>query len=236
MIETLMNKLMRAKTADEILSYKQEILDLYNVMYNKICNQTYSITNFDDIKSLHALEFPMMAYYGPSFYSQCGIPFLKEHNTETIDIIEFSILFYSLQILELLENGFYDEASLCIYDEERHFDVFDHIDKVNLTSYKYKQDLFAVLWFYFMSVITIEGNDREFTLEYDSNPDIFYITDEKYEDVLDMIYKNYDGSKYSHIVDKILGRYRIRFTKMKYIIEYQPLFVKVGYKYLCAVV
>lgn len=236
MIEKLMNELMEAKTADEILANKSQILDLYNNMFDKINNQTCSITNYNDIKNLHDLEYPMMAYYGPYFYSQCGIPFLKQHNSKTIDVIEFSVLFYSLQIFELLKNGFWDEVLLCIYDKERSIDMFDHTEKINLTAHKYKQNLFAVLWFYFMRVITIEDNEREFTLEYDSNTDIFYLTDEEHEEVLDMIYKNYNNSKYSRIIDKILGVYRIRFTKMKYILEYQPLFVEVGYRYLCAII
>ena len=137
MIEKLMNELMQAKTSDEILAHKPQILDLYNSLYDKIYNQVCSITNYNDIKYLHDLESPMMAYYGPYFYSKCGIPFLRERNSETIDIIEFSILFYTLQVFELLENGFYDEASLCIYDKERSIDVFDHTEKINLTTYKY---------------------------------------------------------------------------------------------------
>lgn len=235
MIEKIMKELMNAGSTDEILAYKSSVVGLYNSMYNKICNQGLSVTNYYDIKSLHSLEDPMMAYYGPYFYRKCGIPFLKKHNPSTIEVIEFSVLFYSLQIMELMEDGFFDEASLCIYDEELYNDVFDHIEKINLCSYKYKQYLFSVLWFYFMRVISIEDNEREFTLEYDFNTDIFYLDDEKHEEVIDLIYKNYNNSKYSSIIDKILGIYRIRFTKMKYILEYQPLFVKVGYEYICAI-
>ena len=235
MIQKLINDLMKSDTAEKIMSYKPQILDLYNSLNKKIENQTYSITNFEDIENLHRLKYPMMAYYGPYFYSQCGFPFLKEHNPKTIDIIEFSVLFYSIQILELLENGFFDKASLCIYDINRSLEIFDHTEKINLTEYKYKKDLFAVLWFYFMEVITIEDNNREFTIEYDNNTDIFYLGDEKHEAVLDMIYKNYDGSEYSSAINRILGIYRMRFTKMKYILEYQPLFVEVAYEYLCAI-
>lgn len=238
MIDEIMKNLMKATTADEILSYQPQILILYNSMYEKLHNQAYSITNFDDIKMLHDLEFPMMAYYGPCFYEKCGIPFLKEHNSGTLDIIEFSVLFYSLQIMELLEKGFYGQTSLCVYKKESDvvLGVFDHTEKINIAEYKYKHNLFAVLWYYFMCVITIEKNEREFTLEYDCDTDVFYLPDEKYEEVLDMIYKNYNASNYSCIIRKILGRYRIRFTKMTYLLEYQPLIVKVGYEYLCSIV
>ena len=66
--------------------------------------------------------------------------------------------------------------------------------------------------------------------------DTFYLDDRKYEKVLDIIYKNYDGSKYSNAINGIRGVYEIRFTKHIYVSKYQPLFVHVGYKYLCTIV
>lgn len=235
MIEKTINELLKAETREEILSYKQQILDLYDDLYEKICphslyEKSLCITNFEDIKMLHEMEEPMMAYYGPDFYSKCGIPFLKEHNSKTVDILELTVLFYSIQIIDFLENGFYDHVDLCIYESLT--EVFDRTEEINLTRYKYKQNLFAVLWFYFMKVITIEGN-REFSIEYDCDTDIFYLTDETYEEVLDLTYKNFNGSNYFHIINEILGIYRVRFTKMEYILKYQPLFVEVGYRYLC---
>ena len=51
-------------------------------------------------------------------------------------------------------------------------------------------------------------------------------------DLEDSIYTNFKDSKYFFAIERILGAYRIRFTKMKYILEYQPMFVKVAYTYL----
>lgn len=233
MIEGIMKELMEAETAEEILAHKIQLLELYNEVYDKI-RSNLSITNFDDIEYLHRLEAPMTAYYGLDFYSQCGIPFLKKHNLKTIEVIEYSILFYSIQILELLENGFFDKASLCFYNKED-FDQIDHFEEISLAEYKYNRSLFAALWFYFTQIITIEDGEREFVLEYDDKMVTFYLSDKQYEEVIDILYANYNGSKYSEIIGKILGSYRLRFTKMRFILNYQPLFVEVAYRYFCAI-
>lgn len=233
-MNNLINKLMKARTVDEILSYKGQVLDLYENLYKKISSQSYSITNFDDIKMLHDLELPMMAYYGHCFYGECGIPFLKEKNPRTIDVLDLAVLFYSIQVMNLLEKGFYDNATLCIYNTN--LDVFDYTKEINLTKYKYKKELFAVLWFYFLQVITIKDDTREFTIEYDCDIDTYYLDDKNYEEVLDITYTNFDSSNYSEVINRILGVYRLRFTKMEYILKYQPLFVEAGYKYLCTLI
>lgn len=67
MIEKLVNKLMEVKTSQEILTYKSETLDLYNQLYKKMESQNYYYINYDDIKALHDLKEPMIAYYGSSF-------------------------------------------------------------------------------------------------------------------------------------------------------------------------
>lgn len=237
MIEKLIQRMASATTAKELLAYKTQVTELYNEVFAKLSDEIHNITNYEDIKSLHDLESPMMAYYGLDFYEKCGIPFLKEHHPETIDIIEFVILFYTIQIFDLLENGFWNETSLCIYDKERHADCFSRVEKMNFTeSSLYKQNLFISLWFYFMRVITLEDNEREFPFDHESCTDVFYIDDDYYEYALDIIYENYDGSQYARIINKILGIYRMRFTKMLYLLEYQPLFVSVGFKYLCTII
>lgn len=231
MIENLVDKLMKAETTDELLSYKSIALDLYDSLYKKMKSDAPFRTSFDDIKALNDLKFPMMAYYGPYFCAECGFPFIKEHNPKTIDVLELTVLFYTIQVMNLLETGFYSDAELCIYKTSP--EIFDHIEKINLTEYRSKRYLFITLWYYFVQIITIKDNERTFSMEYDDNIATFYLTDEKYEEVLDMIYRNYGNSNYSYVIDKILGIYKLRFTKMEYILKYQPLFVNVGYEYLC---
>lgn len=224
MIENLINELAKANTKDEILSYKSQISKLYNELYEKICfqNSCVYIQNYRDIKMLHELRMPMMAY-SDSFYDKFAIPFLKEHNSETIDILEFVVLFYILQVINLLENGFFNKASKWIYKNSK----FDHTEKINLTDNT--KNLFCLLWCYFMEVINIKDDTRQFTIAYDED---FYLNDEKYEEVIDAIYESLKcDSRYFLVIGKILGQYRLRFTKMKYIIKYQPLFVNVGYEY-----
>lgn len=61
---------------------------------------------------------------------------------------------------------------------------------------------------------------------------MLYIDDEKYEMMLDTIYSNLSESKYKNIIDGILGIYKMRFTKMQYLLEYQPMFIRAAHKYI----
>lgn len=217
MIEELISKINQAKTPAEILSYKPIIMDRYNDLGNKICNQNCSILNYEEIKMLHELNSPMMAYYGSSFFDKCGIPFLKEHNSNTIDIIEMAILFYSLQICELLKCGLLSKE----------------MDRLNNLS---EQDLFWKIWYYFKEIITCNNDTRQITVPYENETEEFYVTDEYYEKIIDLTFASYKNSKFMCIINRILGIYKIRFSKMMYVIDYQPLFVEVGYMYLNAIV
>lgn len=234
MIEKLVNELMEIKTSQEILAYKSQTIDLYNQLYKKMESQDYYYVNYDDIKALHDLKQPMIAYYGPYFYKKCGIPFVKEHNPNTIDVIEVAILFYIIQVMELLEIGFYHNIDLCIY--ETSLEIFDRVENIDLTKSKYKEHLFVSLWSYFVQVICIKDNGREISLSHENNVESFYLADKKYEEILEMIYDNFKSSHYSHIIDKILGIYKVRFTKMDYILNYQPLFVEVSDEYLWSLI
>lgn len=234
MIENLVYELTKANTSDEILSYKTQISELYNELYEKICSQSCFIQNYHDIKMLHKLHMPMTAYYGTSFYNEFAIPFLQKYNPETMDILEFIVLFYSLQVINLLENGFFNKVSRCIYKSPTD-ELFDRVEKINIT--ESKQNLFIVLWCYFVSAITIDDDTYEFKMtDDDCKLNIFYLSNEKYEEIIDVIYKNIEDSSYFNIIDKILGRYRTRFTKIQYILKYQPLFVNVSYEFLIALI
>lgn len=236
MTKEIINQLVQAKTRDEILYYKKQLMDLQDELYKEINSETLSITNYNDIKMLHDLGFPMAAYYGPqcNFIGECGIPFLEQHNPKTLTVLNFIVVFYSLLVLELIERGFYNDAELCIYENVTD-DVFHHIEKMDLTKFGFNRP-FTALWYFFMQVITIEDNTCEFSLEYDFKQYIFYLSSDKNEELLDLIYKIFDNSKFQDVIDRILGIYRLRFTKMKYILEYQPMFVNVAYNYLCTLV
>lgn len=136
--------------------------------------------------------------------------------------------------MELLEIGFYHDIDLCIY--ETSLEIYDRVENIDFTQGKYKEHLFVSLWSYFVQVICIKDNGREISLSYENNVESFYLTDEKYEEILDMIYRNYNRSNFSHIIDKILGIYNVRFTKMDYILNYQPLFVEISDEYLWSLI
>lgn len=241
MIKNLILQLADAKTFEEILSYKPQILELYDKVFQKTNEESCFIGNYDDIKCLHFLESPMLAFYGNTFYKDSGLPFIKEHRPETIYVLELIVLFYTIQIIELLENGFWNEVSLCVYENPQMPDMIDHFEKVNYSKMERTNSLFLSLWDYFAALITIKDNECEIIVPYvDKEGNLFtnnfYIDSKSYEKVLDMIYRNFTDSKYSVLISRILGKYRRRFTKMKYILKYQPMFVEVGYNYIFAII
>ena len=58
----------------------------------------------------------------------------------------------------------------------------------------------------------------------------------KYEEVMEFICEKYRNSYFEVVINRILGIYQVRFTKMKYIMEYQNLFVKVMCDYINQIV
>lgn len=227
---------MQSNTIEELFNLKPQVLAAYNGLYKKISSSGCNYTNYEDIQNLYAISGSMSAYYGPAsdFYEKCGLPFLKKHNPVTLDIIELSILFYTVQIFELVEKGFFSNVTLCLYNVNP--EIFDYTEKMDFAkkAEENERPVFLSLWLYFSEFICIK-DDREFQFIWDNSTDIYYITDEEYEEVLDMIFKSYESSYYHNIITQILGIYNIRFTKMKYILDYQSLFINVGCNYIFAV-
>lgn len=220
MFTELVTKLNKAKSFAEILRAKPSIEESYDAAYEKLCERSCFIQNYRDIEALHNLGSSMAAYFGPAFYQRCGIPFLKEHNPVTLEIIEFSILFYTLQMCELIENGLLKEEEVRLIEDSWAQEMF-----------------FCALWEYFTRLIIAEDiEDRRIEIGDGSGGFTVRILDDSYfEEMVDVICRNYGGSKYSRIITRIFGMYQSRFTKMLYIIKCQPLFVEVGFEYLSAV-
>ena len=152
------------KTSEEILSYKPQVLELYDKVFQKTNEENCFIGNYNDIKCLHFLKSPMAAFYGNTFYKDSGLPFIKEHRPETIYVLELIVLFYTIQIIELLENGFWDKVRLCVYEIPQMPNTLDHIEKVNYVKMERTNSLFLSLWDYFKALITIKDNGYEITI------------------------------------------------------------------------
>lgn len=238
MDNTLINMLVGATSKEELLSYKDDIIKAYSsAMEDLYTPDTFLCkTNYEDIENLCNLEQPMAAYYGPEFYSKCGFPFIKKHNPSTLKVIKMTFWFYSVQIIELLENGFWDNVSLQIFRDSEMSEEppisFDRTEYVNFTEIC-KDKPFEWLWMYFKQLITIDKDTREINISWSYSDDlVFYIDDNAYNIAINKTYSSYIDSKYSDIVDRILGVYKLRFTPAKFILDYQPLFVRVSWHYL----
>lgn len=219
-IKTLLYKVCKATTIDELLSYEQDLSIAYNMLADNLLeNNEFYILNFEDIKLLHDLNVPMMSYFGSSFYKDCGIVFLEKYNPKTLKFLDLSILFYSLQILKWIKTDYWeDEVSRNLF-------------------YEKDNSLFLQLWNYFNQIVNKNDEDDRYIDNYsEQGKRKFYLDDDHYEEIMDISLNSFKHSKYSCLIQSILGNYRTRFTKYKYLLDYQPIFVEVTYRYLLALI
>ena len=219
-IKTLLYKVCKATTIDELLSYEQGLSNTYNSLADHLLeNNEFYILNFEDIKILHDLNVPMMSYFGSLFYKDCGVVFLEKYNPKTLKFLDLSILFYSLQILKWIKtDNWEDEVSRNLF-------------------YEKNNSLFLQLWNCFNQIINKNEDDNRHIIQY-SEQEIkkFYLDDDHYEEILDLSLDSFKYSKYSCLIQSILGNYRTRFNKYDYILNYQPIFVEVSYRYLLSLI
>jgi hypothetical protein len=219
-IKTLLYKVCKATTVDEMLSYEQGLSNTYNSLADHLLeNNEFYILNFEDIKLLHDLNVPMMSYFGSSFYKDCGVVFLEKYNPKTLKFLDLSILFYSLQILKWIKTDYWE----------------DEVSR-NLL-YEKDNSLFLQLWNYFNQIVNKnDEDDRYIDTYFEQGKGKFYLDDDHYEEIMDISLNSFKHSKYSCLIQSILGNYRTRFTKYKYLLDYQPIFVEVTYRYLLALI
>ena len=219
-IKTLLYKVCKATTIDELLSYEQDLSTAYSTLADNLLeNNEFYILNFEDIKMLHDLNVPMMSYFGSSFYKDCGVVFLEKYNSKTLKFLDLSILFYSLQILKWIKtDNWEDEVSRNLF-------------------YEKNNSLFLQLWNYFNQIVNKNDEDDRYIDTYsEQGKRKFYLDDDHYEEIMDISLNSFKHSKYSCLIQSILGNYRTRFTKYKYLLDYQPIFVEVTYRYLLSLI
>ena len=219
-IKTLLYKVCKATTIDELLSYEQDLSIAYNILADNLLeNNEFYILNFEDIKILHDLNVHMMSYFGSLFYKDCGVVFLEKYNPKTLKFLDLSILFYSLQILKWIKTDYWeDEVSRNLF-------------------YEKDNSLFLQLWNYFNQIVNKNDEDDRYIDNYsEQGKRKFYLDDDHYEEIMDISLNSFKHSKYSCLIQSILGNYRTRFTKYKYLLNYQPIFVEVSYRYLLSLI
>lgn len=219
-IKTLIYEVCKATTIDELLSYEQGLSNTYNSLADHLLeNNEFYILNFEDIKILHDLNVPMMSYFGSSFYKDCGVVFLEKYNPKTLKFLDLSILFYSLQILKWIKTDYWeDDVSRNLF-------------------YEKDNSLFLQLWNYFNQIVNKNDEDDRYIDTYsEQGKRKFYLDDDHYEEIIDISLNSFKHSKYSCLIQSILGNYRTRFTKYKYLLDYQPIFVEVTYRYLLSLI
>ena len=219
-IKILLCKICNITTVDELLYYEKDLSTAYSTLADNLLeNNEFYILNFEDIKILHDLNIPMMSYFGSSFYKDCGVVFLEKYNPKTLKFLDLSILFYTLQILKWVKTDYWeDEVSRNLF-------------------YEKDNSLFLQLWNYFNQIVNKNDEDDRYIDTYsEQGKGKFYLDDDHYEEIMDISLNSFKHSKYSCLIQSILGNYRTRFTKYKYLLDYQPIFVEVTYRYLLALI
>ena len=188
-IKTLLYKICKATTIDELLSYEQDLSIAYNILADNLLeNNEFYILNFEDIKILHDLNVHMMSYFGSLFYKDCGVVFLKKYNPKTLKFLDLSILFYSLQILKWIKTDYWeDEVSRNLF-------------------YEKDNSLFLQLWNYFNQIVNKNDEDDRYIDNYsEQGKRKFYLDDDHYEEIMDISLNSYKNSKYSCLIQSIFG-------------------------------
>ena len=219
-IKILLCKICNITTVDELLYYEKDLSTAYSTLADNLLeNNEFYILNFEDIKILHDLNIPMMSYFGSSFYKDCGVVFLEKYNPKTLKFLDLSILFYTLQILKWVKTDYWeDEVSRNLF-------------------YEKDNSLFLQLWDYFNQIVNKNDEDDRYIDTYsEQGKGKFYLDDDHYEEIMDISLNSFKHSKYSCLIQSILGNYRTRFTKYKYLLDYQPIFVEVTYRYLLSLI
>lgn len=93
------------------------------------------------------------------------------------------------------------------------------------------------LWNYFNQIVNKNDEDDRYIDNYsEQGKRKFYLDDDHYEEIMDISLDSFKYSKYSCLIQSILGNYRTRFNKYDYILNYQPIFVEVSYRYLLSLI
>lgn len=225
MIEELIKKMAKARTPEELMAYKPEVEKAHGDLYKELADNGHGMLHYHVIKNFHAINPTMFAIYGYNFHIRSEIPFLKRYSPCAIETIEFIATFYSLQILELLETGYFKKMLLCVGEAM--------IETVDIVDCHLVGGLFAFLWYYFAKMLNLKDGENKIEIFYDirMEPDYFWVRRERYEEVIEMTLQNFADSTYRKIVKGMFDEFD-RITRVRYIYEYQPLFVEIAYDYL----
>lgn len=233
----LIMALRDVETKESFIGLIDDVISLYEQNLEMIDETHLSLLNYEDMYYLNELNSYMSAYFGVNFYRKCGIPFIQKYNKNTIYVIETTILFYTIQIAELIKTGFFDELMEAVMDYE--LDFVAHMEYIDIfTTEKNKSPLFFRLWDVFNSLI--QNNNGGAAISgaplASGEPHVIYLQLRE-GNINSLIQNCYHGLicyDFIKIPEKMLHDHK-EFSPIEYMDNYQSLFVEVAYQYLISI-
>lgn len=225
-MEELMRKLINAKSYDEILSYKFQVKKEYHAVFNNCKNSNIGKTQYDDIKELKDVYESIKknsALSHDDYFIKTEKLLSEECDEKTMEILNLALLFYTMQIMNLIEKDFFKEVCLPGIAQKK-CDVTLLLEP--------GESLFFMLWNYFEQILHVQRDIPFVLIEHKTSLVNLYVGPEIYEKLLTNTLNYYEKTNFNEIIEQILGRYRHQFTKYHFILEEQPLFVFVALGYL----
>lgn len=233
-MKKIIKRMLQAKTKEELLTCEVDLQIQYNHLSEELLEDgAISEKDYEGIFTFYRSSRELLVDINEKAES------LHKKFPRAIEILQLAILYYSREILNLLYSGYWDNLLVMKgKKKERFVNLVEELEKSQM-------GLFLGLWQCFsFTIIGIgdykkrsESRNRKRWTEYCTvleldQPEEITIYNNDYEELLNHSLTSFGGSLFSQIVDGCLGQYIAYFTKIEYILNYQPIFVGVAFTLL----
>lgn len=233
-MKKIIKRMLQAKTKEELLTCEVDLQIQYNHLSEELLEDgAISEKDYEGIFTFYRSSRELLVDINEKAES------LHKKFPRAIEILQLAILYYSREILNLLYSGYWDNLLVMKGKKKEWFvNLVEELEKSQM-------GLFLGLWRCFcFAVIGIwdykkrsESRNRKRWTEYCTvleldQPEEITIYNNDYEELLNHSLTSFGGSLFSQIVDGCLGQYIAYFTKIEYILNYQPIFVGAAFTLL----
>ena len=233
-MKKIIKRMLQAKTKEELLTCEVDLQIQYNHLSEELLEDgAISEKDYEGILTFYRSSRELLVDINEKAEN------LQKKFPRAIEILQLAILYYSREILHLLYSGYWDNLLVMKgKKKERFVNLVEELEKSQM-------GLFLGLWQCFsFTIIGIgdykkrsESRNRKRWTEYCTvleldQPEEITIYNNDYEELLNHSLTSFGGSLFSQIVDRCLWQYIAYFTKIEYILNYQPIFVGAAFTLL----
>ena len=233
-MKKIIKRMLQAKTKEELLTCEVDLQIQYNHLSEELLEDGgISEKDYEGILTFYRSSRELLVDINEKAEN------LQKKFPRAIEILQLAILYYSREILHLLYSGYWDNLLVMKgKKKERFVNLVEELEKSQM-------GLFLGLWQCFsFTIIGIgdykkrsESRNRKRWTEYCTvleldQPEEITIYNNDYEELVNHSLTSFGGSLFSQIVDTCLGQYIAYFTKIEYILNYQPIFVGAAFTLL----